>query len=65
MRVRMRLTEKFRGRIHPAPPPLPHYLRGVLLGILRGLGKPDAKVELVETMPAARDSLYELTWTER
>jgi uncharacterized protein (TIGR02265 family) len=65
MRLRMRLLEKFRGKIHPAPPQVPHYLRGVLLGVLRGLGKPDADVALVETSPLDRDSLYELTWTER
>ena len=63
--LRMRLQEKFRGKIHPAPPPLPHYLRGVLLGVLRGLGKPDPRVSLVHTHPTDRDSLYELTWTER
>jgi uncharacterized protein (TIGR02265 family) len=65
MRLRMRLLEKFRGRIHPAPPPVPHYLRGVLMGVLRGMGKPDPNVVLVETHPTLRDSLYELTWTER
>jgi len=65
MRLRLRFLEKFRGKIHPAPQQVPHYLRGVLLGILRGLGKPDADVALVETNPKGRDSLYELTWTER
>jgi uncharacterized protein (TIGR02265 family) len=63
--LRMRIIEKFHGKLHPAPPPLPHYLRGVLLGVLRGLGKPDARVKLVETNHAARTSLYEMTWTER
>lgn len=65
MRLRMRFVEKFRGKVHPAPAPVPHYLRGVLLGVLRGMGKPDADVALVETHPTLRDSLYELTWTER
>jgi uncharacterized protein (TIGR02265 family) len=65
MRLRMRVREKFRGALPPSPPAVPHYLRGVLLGTLRGLGKPDANVRLVETDPALRDSLYELTWTER
>lgn len=63
--LRMRIIEKFRGKLHPAPPPLAHYLRGVLLGVLQGLGKPNARVALVETNHVARDSLYELTWTER
>jgi uncharacterized protein (TIGR02265 family) len=63
--LRMRLIEKFRGRIHPAPPPVPHYLRGLLQAMLRGLGKENVRVELVETFPADRNSLYELTWTER
>jgi len=65
MRLRLRFLEKFRGKVHPAPQPIPHYLRGVLLGVLRGLGKPNANVALVDTRSADRDSLYELTWTER
>jgi uncharacterized protein (TIGR02265 family) len=65
MRLRMRLLDKFRGRIHPAPPMMPHYLRGVLLGILRGMGKAGANVALVESSLPDRESVYELTWTER
>jgi len=63
--LRMRIIEKFRGRLHPAPPALAHYLRGVLLGLLRGLGKADPRVDLVESDHVTRTSLYELTWTER
>jgi uncharacterized protein (TIGR02265 family) len=63
--LRMRIIEKFHGQLHPAPPPLAHYLRGVLLGVLRGMGKPDARVVLLETNNVLRTSLYQLTWTER
>jgi len=65
VRLRMRLVEKFRGQVAPAPPQVPQYIRGMLLGILHGLGHADARVELLHSHPTDRSSLYELTWTER
>ena len=62
--LRVRLLERFRGKLHPAPPPAAHYVRGVLLGMLMELGKTDARVAVVTARPAERDTLYELTWAE-
>jgi len=63
--LRMHMAEKFREALPPAPPRLSQYLRGMLLGIMRGLGLADARVELVQADPSGRNSLYEMTWTER
>jgi uncharacterized protein (TIGR02265 family) len=63
--LKMKVLEKFRGKIHPSPPQVAHYLRGVLLGMLRSLNLQHPNVELIHSNREIREAVYELTWDER